>query len=599
MPASNAAPVTPAEVTNLPLSPGAGGALLWHEEAQARPAIVASPSPTLAADPLALGPGPAGSLNRSWTTGPNLYFRRHQDEILALTVDMTDPLPTGAVELVTNLGGKWHAVPFHGDADGAFRLALPLAAVPPGAYYLRARYTRDGQAWFWDRAHYGYLLVDAAGPHHICLYSLLPTLSGTWRDWLAELPRLQALGCNLLHLLPLTQMDSSGSPYAARNFFAIDPAYLDPNDARPAHEQFAEFANATRAHGLGLCMDLVLNHAGVHGRLAEMRPDWFVVDEAEPDGLKRAGWHDGHAWHAWRDLGLLHYGHPHEPTRRELWDYMTAYALFWARYAYETDGLIRLDNLHSTHPAFLTHVLAELRRVYPGIRFQAELFTDQQSLEQQVWQHRLDFVLATPWEHRFVPQLREYLQYVHRLAGRINFLLPISSHDSGTPAQEFGSVSATWPRYVISALFGTGATGLCQGVEFGVAEKLSFIGHTGKLELPRKLDFSPRLAAVNHLLATCTVFQRAGNLKFVDGAHHAILGAWRQADESGEDEFLMFANLDIFHAQTLMLNPPDYRMDLSGVHLVDAFDDTSLPHGDGPVTITLGPCEVRILRFER
>jgi len=61
--------------------------------------------------------------------------------------------------------------------------------------------------------------------------------------------------------------------------------------------------------------------------------------------------------------------------------------------------------------------------------------------------------------------------------------MPVTSHDSGTPAQEFGSVYSTIPRYVAAALLGTGATGVIQGVEFGNQEKINFMGRKPKMEI--------------------------------------------------------------------------------------------------------------------
>jgi len=108
-----------------------------------------------------------------------------------------------------------------------------------------------------------------------------------------------------------------------------------------------------------------------------------------------------------------------------------------------------------------------LRQTYPNVATIAEYFTDSATLLTTVPKWNLNLILATPWDSRFVPQLREYLKYIHSVSEHVRFFMPITSHDSGSPAQEFGSVESTIPRYIAAALLGTGATGITQGVEWG------------------------------------------------------------------------------------------------------------------------------------
>ena len=68
----------------------------------------------------------------------------------------------------------------------------------------------------------------------------------------------------------------------------------------------------------------------------------------------------------------------------------------------------------------------------------------------------IDLILATPWDNRFVPQLREYLKWIHSVSEHVIFM-PIMLHDSGSPAQEFGAVM-TMRGVVAAALLGP-ATG--------------------------------------------------------------------------------------------------------------------------------------------
>ena len=77
---------------------------------------------------------------------------------------------------------------------------------------------------------------------------------------------------------------------------------------------------------------------------------------------------------------LINYEHPSEAVRAEIWSYMTDYALFWAKYANDTGGFVRFDNLHSSDPAFVAALTTSLHAEYPEAGILAEYFTDESTL---------------------------------------------------------------------------------------------------------------------------------------------------------------------------------------------------------------------------
>ncbi len=177
----------------------------------------------------------------------------------------------------------------------------------------------------------------------------------------------------------------------------------------------------------------------------------------------------------------------------------------------------------------------------------AEYFTDDDTLLDTVPTWGLNLVLATPWNYRFVPQLRDYLIHLHRVSERVRFFMPITSHDSGSPAQEFGSSESIVPRYVAAALLGTGATGITQGVEWGIAEKIEFIGRRPKLVRPPESRFAPFIQTVNQILTGHAAFRCGGNCHFVDNGHHAVIAACRK--DKGPAWYLVVCNFDIMGLQ--------------------------------------------------
>jgi len=276
-----------------------------------------------------------------------------------------------------------------------------------------------------------------------------------------------------------------------------------------------------------------------------------VPDQNQPDGFQRARYWSNQGWRTWNDLILINYEHPSEAVRAEIWDYMTDYALFWAKYANDTGGFVRFDNLHSSDPDFVTALTASLHSEYPEVGILAEYFTDESTLLRTGPEWGLNLALATPWNFKFVPQLRDYLNYLHRISEHIRYFMPITSQDSGSPAQEFGTADSTVPRYVAAALLGTGATGIPQGVEFGEKERIDFIGRKPKMDFPVEARFTKFITRVNAILVEYPAFRWGDNCRFVDDGHSAVIAVFRRSSGTEAHGFLVVCNFDTQNEQPI------------------------------------------------
>ena len=296
---------------------------------------------------------------------------------------------------------------------------------------------------------------------------------------------------------------------------------------------------------------------------------------------------------------LINYEHPSEAIRSEIWAYMTDYALFWAKYANDTGGFVRFDNLHSSDPDFVQALTVALHSEYPEVGLLAEYFTDDRTLLNTGSQWGLNLILATPWNYKFVPQLREYLKYIHRVSEHVRYFMPITSHDSGAPAQEFGTSDSTVPRYVAAALLGTGATGIPQGVEFGEKERINFIGRKPKMPYPTEPRFARFIGRVNAILADYPAFRRGDNCRFVDDGHPAVIAAFRRDTGTQAFGFLVVCNFDTGSPQRI-------AVDLASVFGTDGpFPCCELLSGVAQIfphprlELLLPPCTAQVLRFPR
>lgn len=103
--------------------------------------------------------------------------------------------------------------------------------------------------------------------------------NGTLADVTADLPRIAALGVTVLYLMPIHPIGEAdrkgtvGSPYAIRDYRAIDPAL-------GTEEDFAALVAAARELGLRVMLDVVFNHTAKDSVLVEQHPEFFHQDDA-------------------------------------------------------------------------------------------------------------------------------------------------------------------------------------------------------------------------------------------------------------------------------------------------------------------------------
>ncbi|HTV48263.1 MAG TPA: alpha-amylase family glycosyl hydrolase [Phycisphaerae bacterium] len=545
----------------------------------------------------------SGQIRRSYPVGRQNFFRACQGEVLTLTLATERPVPGHLqVNLVTTLSSVGCRILSKIPFERADERTLVCRITPqcPGLHSFRAEYSADkGATWLRDDVPDAWVLIDPPQLDGLRVYNLIPTVSGTLADWKADLKRIADMGFNAVHLLPITALDKSESPYAAGDLFDIDQSYLIPGSKKDSLSQLEDFIAEAKRLNIRLIFDLVLNHIGVNSAMVQRAPDWIVPDQNQPDGLQRARYWANDGWHTWDDLVLIDYEHPSEEIRSEIWEYMTDYALFWANYANDTGGFVRFDNLHSSDTDFVRALTTTLHAKYPEVGILAEYFTDEHTLLKTGAEWGLNLVLATPWNYKFVPQLRDYLNYIHRISGQVRYFMPITSHDSGSPEQEFATSDATVPRYVAAALLGNGATGMPQGVEFGEKERINFIGRQPKKRYPAEAKFAPFISRVNAILAEHRAFQCGENYQFVDNGHPAVIAVFRHGQVAQEFGFLVVCNFDIKDPQSIAIDLESI-LGTNGPFPCSELLTGQMQSFDHPrVELELPPCTAQVLRFTK
>src|SRR5918994_847407 len=102
--------------------------------------------------------------------------------------------------------------------------------------------------------------------------------SGTFRGLIEGLDRIQSAGANVIWLMPiypicsLNRKGSLGSPYAVRDYRAINPGYGTEAD-------FRALVEAVHSRGMKLILDWVPNHTSPDNVWVKEHPDYYVRNE--------------------------------------------------------------------------------------------------------------------------------------------------------------------------------------------------------------------------------------------------------------------------------------------------------------------------------
>jgi alpha-amylase len=173
------------------------------------------------------------------------------------------------------------------------------------------------------------------------------TDSGTLKAFEKHLPRLKALGIDVLWFMPVypigveNRKGGLGSYYSVKDYMNVNPEFGTLEDMKRVID---------KAHELGMhvLLDWVPNHTSWDNPLTVEHPEWFVKDSAgkftPPIGTN------------WTDVIQLDW------TQKGLQDYMINAFKFWINLG--ADGF-RVDHPHNTPAEFWERARAELVKIKP------------------------------------------------------------------------------------------------------------------------------------------------------------------------------------------------------------------------------------------
>ena len=189
--------------------------------------------------------------------------------------------------------------------------------------------------------------VQRSAVYEVFVRDFSPT--GDLKGVTAGLGRIQAVGANVIWLMPiypvgvLNHKGELGSPYAVRDYEAINPAFGTASD-------FRDLIRAAHNRGMHVILDWVANHTAWDNPWIKAHPDWYLHDAKGEISVPVDP--QGHLTD-WTDVAQLDYKNP------ELRKGMIAAMKYWID-TYQIDGF-RMDAAGFVPDAFWQECLPALR----------------------------------------------------------------------------------------------------------------------------------------------------------------------------------------------------------------------------------------------
>lgn len=276
-----------------------------------------------------------------------------------------------------------------------------------------------------------------------------------------ELPRLKALGVDIIWLMPIhpigeqNRKGTLGSPYAVKDYYGVNPEFGTLDDLKG-------FVDAAHELGMYVILDWVANHTAWDNPLRKEHADWY--DRDFKGDFRPTPWWD------WSDIIDLDYSKP------EVRAYMTDALKYWVRdvgidgYRCDVAGFVPLD--------FWNNVRRELDAIKP-------VFMLAEWESRDLHAEAFDATYAWSWydavreavrgDHGLNPLFKYYSWRESAYPADAYRMTYVSNHDVNaweqTPFEAFGEALEA---VIVLSVVGDGIPLIYNGQEAGNTKQLEF-----------------------------------------------------------------------------------------------------------------------------
>ncbi|MBS0655831.1 MAG: alpha-1,4-glucan--maltose-1-phosphate maltosyltransferase, partial [Verrucomicrobia bacterium] len=419
-----------------------------------------------------------------------------------------------------------------------------------------------------------------------------PHTHGTFKDCMAWLPRIAAMGFDIVYLPPIHPIGSSfrkgknnrlkatrkdpGSPWAIGS---NEGGHTSIHPLLGTEEEFEALVDTAKECGMQIAMDLAFQCSPDHPYIKE-HPDWFSY---LPDGTIK---HAENPPKKYEDIVPFNFDTDHYMA---LWQELLHICLYWIDKGIRC---FRVDNPHTKPFAFWQWLIERVKEKYPEVIFLSEAFTRPKVMD---WLAKIGFSQSyTYFTWRYTK--KELIKYVSEITEkevseyfRPNFwpntpdILPYDLQYYGQPAFMTRLILAA----TLSSNYGVygppfeqmvrDATGDVE--EYANAEKyeIKFWDHS------RPNSICDLMTKLNTIRRLHEALQKTNNITFYETGNSQLL----YYTKSGPELLLIVVNLDPVHTQSARIPVPYESEQSYRVH--ELLEDHHYIWEEKTVEVTIDP----------
>ncbi len=339
------------------------------------------------------------------------------------------------------------------------------------------------------------------------IYNLFPRLAGPLPDWYTHIERAIDMNFNWLFINPIFYSGFSGSLYAIKDHYRINPDFLPP-DSGDGIDLLRQLLDRCMKLGILPMIDLVINHTARDCPLTVEHPEWYVHDDhgkitspyaVDPDDPGKVT--------VWGDLAEIDNRHSNE--KENLWKYWADLIVFYQRLGFKG---FRCDAAYKVPSDLWSYLIKEAIAIDPEVLFFAETLgcTEDEALALKSAGLHFFFNSSKWWDFEQAWCIEQHEMF-GKIAPSISFP---ETHDTTRLAQDTnGNEAVQKQRYAFASFFSAGLMAPI-GYEYGFRKKTDVVStRPSDWETPL-FDIQHFIKETNRFKLDHPLFQGEGIIKF-------------------------------------------------------------------------------------
>ncbi|MCX7725890.1 MAG: alpha-amylase family glycosyl hydrolase [Chitinispirillaceae bacterium] len=420
----------------------------------------------------------------------------------------------------------------------------------------------------------------------LIIYNLFPRFFNHFDEWIDFLPHIAEMGFNAIFLNPFFETGFSGSLYAIKDYYKLNPLFLkkgeDPSDFSP----IIRFNNECKKYGLKLFIDLVINHTAFDSVLTKQHPEWYkrnskgklispyAIDPANPSNVT-----------VWGDLASI--DNLNSIDKEGLWNYWDNLITFFQKM--DINGF-RCDAAYQVPVELWSKLISSAKSRNPEATFLAETLgcTIEQTLA--LAPAKFDYLFnSVKWWNYDSNWAIEQHSLFQKIAPTISFP---ESHDTERVASiPPATIEKQKSKYAFASIFSKGLL-MPIGYEFGTKTRINVVRGKPEDFDKSQWDLSKWIRSVNKIKVELSPLYEEGKWKTLNSYNEPFLFL-EKSSQNDESRVVVCVNKNI--TNSIVINEKDIPSEVKEYPYILSYLEENLFTRGFTLPLILKPADVILI----